>query len=93
MYSGSDKKMVMDFVCYLIHDTEVPLDVDMAIKTLLPEVIASQSIEQGGKVLEIPNLIYTKIPDTTFTVYRVIFYLAKETILPQAIFSPESPPG
>lgn len=55
-HGGADKKMLMAFVKCILEDTQVPIDVDMGIAMAIPGIIAHQSAEQGGAVLEIPQI-------------------------------------
>ena len=56
IHGGADKKMMLDFIDIVLNDKKVVLDVDFAINISLPGIIAQQSIEKGGKLLEIPEI-------------------------------------
>lgn len=55
-HGGADRKMIMDFVRCIIEDTDSPIDVDLGIQMSLPGIIADMSSQQGGAVLEIPEI-------------------------------------
>lgn len=55
-HGGADRKMVLDFVKCILEDTEPPIDVDMGIRMSLPGIIADMSSQQGGALLEIPEI-------------------------------------
>ena len=48
--------MFADFVDCVLENRKPVLDVDFAIKMSLPGIVASQSAEQNGANLEIPNI-------------------------------------
>lgn len=56
VHGGADRKMVLDFIDIVLHDKKVVLDVDFAINISLPGIIAAQSAENGGQLLEIPRI-------------------------------------
>lgn len=56
-HGGTDRKMFLDFIKCIIEDSTPPLDVNFAINISLPGIIAANSIEQDGKMLEIPNIL------------------------------------
>lgn len=56
IHGGADKKMVLDFVDIVLNNKKVVLDVDFAIKISLPGIIAAESAERGGVLLEIPQI-------------------------------------
>ena len=55
-HGGADKKMVLDFIKCIIDDTPPPIDVNLGIAMSLPGIIASESAQQGGALLEIPEI-------------------------------------
>lgn len=55
-HGGADSVMFNDFVDCVLKNKKPVLDVDFAIKMSLPGIIASQSAEQGGVNLEIPEI-------------------------------------
>ncbi|MBQ1965048.1 MAG: Gfo/Idh/MocA family oxidoreductase [Clostridia bacterium] len=55
-HGGSDRKMLEDFFRCIREGKSPKLDVDFAIRMSLPGIIAHQSAEQGGKLLEIPEI-------------------------------------
>ena len=55
-HGGADKKMMMAFVNSILNDTPVPIDADMGIAMTIPGIIAHQSAQQNGAVLEIPQI-------------------------------------
>lgn len=55
-HGGGDSCMFSNFVDCVLENKKPVLDVDFAIKMSLPGIIASQSAEQGGANLEIPNI-------------------------------------
>ena len=55
-HGGADKKMMLDFVKCIIEDTEPPIDVDLGIQMTIPGIIAAESSDLGGALLEIPEI-------------------------------------
>ena len=55
-HGGGDSRMFANFVDCVLENKNPDLDVDFAIKMSLPGIIASQSAEQNGANLEIPNI-------------------------------------
>ncbi|MBP9989114.1 MAG: hypothetical protein KBT46_06405, partial [Ruminococcus sp.] len=55
-HGGADSIMFADFVDCVLENKKPVLDVDFAIKMSLPGIIASQSAEQNGVNLEIPDI-------------------------------------
>lgn len=55
-HGGADSIMFADFVRCVLENKKPVLDVDFAIKMSLPGIVASQSAEQNGAVLEIPDI-------------------------------------
>lgn len=54
-HGGVDAKMIRDFIRCIIEDAEVPIDLEMGIRISLPGIIAKQSADLGGVLLEIPT--------------------------------------
>ena len=55
-HGGADKKMLADFIECVRANRAPKLDVDFAIRMSLPGIIAHRSAEQGGVLLEIPQI-------------------------------------
>lgn len=55
-HGGADSNMFADFVNCVLENRKPALDVDFAIKMSLPGIIAAQSAEQNGALLEIPEI-------------------------------------
>lgn len=55
-HGGGDSRMFAEFVDCVLENKKPVLDVNFAIRMSLPGIIASQSAEQGGVNLEIPNI-------------------------------------
>lgn len=53
-HGGADLKMVKDFVDCVVNDTKPPLDVEFAISVSIAGILAEQSANRGGEVIEIP---------------------------------------
>lgn len=55
-HGGADGRMLKDFVKCITNNTKSPIDVDMAIRMSLPGIYAHRSAQNGGQVLEIPDI-------------------------------------
>ena len=55
-HGGADRNMLIAFIDCILNDTKPPIDVDLGIRMSLPGIIAHESSEQGGAVLEIPQV-------------------------------------
>ena len=55
-HGGADMLMMRDFIRCIIEDTPPPIDVDMGIRMSLPGIIAVESAERGGELIEIPDI-------------------------------------
>jgi predicted dehydrogenase len=55
-HGGADLKMMRAFIKCIIEDTEPPIDVDLGIRMTVPGIIAAESAERGGELLEIPEI-------------------------------------
>lgn len=55
-HGGGDSRMFADFIDCVLENKKPVLDVDFAIKMSLPGILASQSAEQNGANLEIPDI-------------------------------------
>ena len=56
IHGGADRKMALDFIDIVLNNKKVVFDVDFAIKISLPGIIAAESAEKGGVLLEIPKI-------------------------------------
>jgi len=56
IHGGADRKMVLDFIDIVLNNKKVVLDVDFAVNISLPGIIAAESIDRGGELLEIPQI-------------------------------------
>ena len=56
VHGGADRKMVLDFIDIVLNDKKVKLDVDFAINISLPGIIAAESAEKGGVLINIPKV-------------------------------------
>ncbi len=54
-HGGTDFYPIQAFVDAIINDTTPPLDVYLAVETAAPAILAAQSSEQGGVLLEVPD--------------------------------------
>jgi len=55
-HGGADARMMRAFVRCIQEDTQPPLDVDLGIQMSIPGIFAHQSAQQGGMLLEIPEI-------------------------------------
>ncbi len=54
-HGGADYYPLMHFIDAINHDTTPPMDVYTAVETAAPAILAAQSCEQGGVLLEVPD--------------------------------------
>ena len=54
-HGGADYYPIDAFVSSILNDTTPPMDVYKAVESAAPAIVAAQSAEQGGALLEVPN--------------------------------------
>ncbi len=54
-HGGADYYPLMHFIDAINNDTTPPMDVYKAVETAAPAILAAQSCEQGGTLLEVPD--------------------------------------
>jgi predicted dehydrogenase len=54
-HGGADYYPIDAFVNAILNDTQPPMDVYRAVETAAPAILAAQSAEQGGTLLEVPD--------------------------------------
>lgn len=54
-HGGADWWPVDSFAKAILYDTQVPMDVYRAVETAAPAILAAESCEKGGIMLEVPN--------------------------------------
>ena len=55
-HGGADLKMMRAFIKCVLENTKPPVDVDLGIRMTIPGIIAAQSAERGGELMEIPQI-------------------------------------
>ncbi|MBQ7399667.1 MAG: Gfo/Idh/MocA family oxidoreductase [Clostridia bacterium] len=56
IHGGADRKMVLDFIDIVLNNKKVVLDVDFAINISLPGIVAAESAQKGGELMQIPKI-------------------------------------
>ncbi len=56
IHGGADRKMVLDFIDIVLNNKKVVFDVDFAINISLPGIIAAESADKGGELMQIPEI-------------------------------------